>query len=199
MTPRNLSPAAEKLLGVAMQLFSERGYERTSVGEIQEAAGLTFGSGALYKHFPSKEAVLAEGVERFVDNARTERGMLEHLDAEPIAVALKAIADLAMASFSRDRDALRIVWRDLENFPQLLEMVRTDRIRRTFDEFSSWLEHQSDQGRLQPHDSQAMAAVALGSLAFFQILQFLMHDTPAGIDEDRFVTAWTQLLMSALT
>jgi len=198
MAPDNLSPAAERLLDVAMRLFSEKGYERTSVGEIQEAAGLTFGSGALYKHFPSKEAVLAEGVERFVDHARTERKMLGHLDTEPIAVALKAIADLSMASFSRDQEALRVVWRDLENFPLLQEKVRTERIRRTFDEFSAWLDHQSDLGRLQFHDSQALAAVALSSLAFFQILQFLMHDTPAGIDEDRFVTAWTQLLMSAL-
>jgi AcrR family transcriptional regulator len=199
MAEHNLSPAAERLLAAAMRLFSEKGYERTSVGEIQEEAGLTFGSGALYKHFPSKEAVLAEGVERFVESARTERKMLGDLDSEPIASALKTIADLAMASFSRDKDALRIVWRDLDNFPQLQEKVRTERIRSTFDDFSAWLEHQHDLGRLRSHDSRAVAAVALGSLAFFQILQFLMHDTPAGIDEDRFVTAWTQLLVSALT
>jgi AcrR family transcriptional regulator len=199
MTQRNLSPAAERLLAAAMRLFSEQGYEGTSVGEIQEAAGLTFGSGALYKHFSSKEAVLAEGVERFVENAQTERTQLADLDAEPIASALTAIANSAMASFSRDQDALRIVWRDLENFPQLQEKVRTERIRSTFDDFSDWLEQQHEAGRLQSHDSRAVAAVALGSLAFFQILQFLMHDTPAGIDEDRFVTAWTQLLVNALT
>jgi AcrR family transcriptional regulator len=199
MSQRNLSPAAERLLDAAIRLFSEKGYERTSVGEIQEEAGLTFGSGALYKHFPSKEAVLAEGVERFVESARTERKMLGDLDSEPIASALRAIAERAMVSFSRDQDALRIVWRDLENFPQLQERVRSERIRSTFDDFSAWLEHQRDLGRLQAHDSRAVSAVALGSLAFFQILQFLMHDTPAGIDEDRFVTAWTQLLVSSLT
>ena len=199
MSQRNLSPAAERLLAAAMRLFSEKGYERTSVGEIQETAGPTFGSGALYKHFPSKEAVLVEGVDRFVENARTERKVLGELDSEPIASALKAIADLAMTSFSRDKDALRIVWRDLDHFPELQEKVRTERIRSTFDDFSAWLEHQHDLGRLQDHDSRAVAAVALGSLAFFQILQFLMHDTPAGIDEDRFVSAWTQLLVSALT
>jgi hypothetical protein len=41
--------------------------------------------------------------------------------------------------------------------------------------------------------------VALGSLAFFQILKLLLHDTPAGIDEERFVHAWTQLLVAALS
>jgi AcrR family transcriptional regulator len=199
MTERNLSGAAERLLAAAMRLFAEKGYERTTVGEIQEAAGLTFGSGALYKHFPSKQAVLAEGVERFVETARTERRMLEALDEVPISDALMTIAQMAMSSFDRDSDALRIVWRDLESFPDLQEKVRTERIRATFDDFSAWLGHQADLGRLQPHDSQAVAAVALSSLAFFQILKFLMHDTPAGIDEERFVDAWTQLFMGALS
>jgi AcrR family transcriptional regulator len=199
MPPRNLSDAAERLLGAAMELFAEKGYERTTVGEIQEAAGLTFGSGALYKHFPSKQAVLAEGIERFVDSARRELGVLGSLDDRSVADAMTTIAELAMASFDRDSDALRIAWRDLESFPELQEKVRTERIRATFDDFAAWLAHQADAGRLIPHDSQAVAAVALSSLAFFQLLKFLMHDTPAGVDERGFVEAWTKLFVDALS
>jgi AcrR family transcriptional regulator len=199
MAERNLSDAAERLLTAAMRLFAERGYERTTVGQIQEAAGLTFGSGALYKHFPSKEAVLSEGMERFVESARTERRMLDALDNEPVSDALNAIAQMAMSSFDRDSDALRIAWRDLDNFPEIQEQVRTQRIRATFDEFSAWLKHQAELGRVRPHDSQAVAGVALGSLAFFQILKHLMHDTPAGVDEDLFVRTWTQLIAAALS
>jgi AcrR family transcriptional regulator len=196
---RQLSAAAERVLSAAMRLFAEKGYQRTTVGEIQEAAGLTFGSGALYKHFPSKQAVLAEGVERFVESARAERGMLGALDQKSFAEALTSIAEAAMLGFERDRDALCIAWRDLESFPDLQEKVRTERIRATFDDFSEWLQGQADSERVLPHDSQAVAAVALSSLAFFQILKFLMHDTPAGIDEDRFVCAWTQTIAAALS
>jgi AcrR family transcriptional regulator len=195
----NLSDAAERLLDAALRLFAEKGYERTTVGEIQEAAGLTFGSGALYKHFPSKQAVLAEGVERFVESARSERKVLEGLDDRDVSEAMTTIAKLAMSSFDRDSDALRIVWRDLDPFPELQEKVRMDRIRATFDDFAAWLGHEVELGRLRPHDHQAVAAVALSSLAFFQILKFLMHDTPAGVDEDRFVQAWTELFVEALT
>jgi AcrR family transcriptional regulator len=199
MPARNLSDAAERLLGAAMELFAEKGYERTTVGEIQEAAGLTFGSGALYKHFPSKQAVLAEGIERFVDSARSERRVLGSLDDRSVADAMTTIAQLAMASFDRDSDALRIAWRDLEGFPELQAKVRTERIRATFDDFAAWLAHQADAGRLVPHDSQAVAAVALSSLAFFQLLKFLMHDTPAGVGERGFVEAWTKLFVDALS
>jgi len=54
--PRTSGRAA--LVEVAARLFAERGFEATSVAEIQAAAGLAPGSGALYKHFASKRALL---------------------------------------------------------------------------------------------------------------------------------------------
>jgi AcrR family transcriptional regulator len=196
---RKVSEAAERLLDAAMQLFAKKGYERTTVGEIQVRAGLTFGSGALYKHFPSKEAVLAAGVDRFVESARSERKVLGALDREPISVALITLARLAMASFDRDRDALRIAWRDLDQFPALQEKVRTERIRATFDDFATWLGQQAEARGIEALDSQALAAVALSSLAFFQLLKHLLNDTPAGVDEERFVAAWAQCFGGALS
>jgi len=199
MTNGNLTPAAERLLNAAMHLFAEKGYERTTVGEIQEAAGLTFGSGALYKHFRTKEALLAAGIDRFVEAARTERKVLTALDDEPLADALGAIGHLAMSAFDKEKDALRIAWRDLDQFPDLQERVRSERIRATFDDFSSWLRHQADLGRVVLDDSQAVAAVALSSLAFFQLLKHLMHDTPGGMSEERFLDAWTTMIEAAAT
>jgi AcrR family transcriptional regulator len=194
MVDGNRTPAAERLLNAAMRLFAERGYDRTTVGEIQEAAGLTFGSGALYKHFPTKEAVLAAGVDRFVEAARTERKLLTELGDQPLLEALHAIGALAMAAFDRESDALRIAWRDLERFPDLQEKVRSERIRATFDDFSWWLRHQAASGRAEFDDAQAVAAVALSSLAFFQLLRHLMHDTPGGVSEERFLDAWTTMI-----
>lgn len=199
MSDRNLSPAAERILEAAMGLFAAQGYEKTTVGEIQEKAGLTFGSGALYKHFPSKEAVLTEGIERFVDHARSARATLDALDELTIPDALTSVARSAMATFATDQEALCIAWRDLEQFPALQEKVRSERIRATFDDFAAWLARQDAEGRISAHDSQAVAAVALSALAFFQLLHFLLHDTPGGLSEDRFVEAWSELFAYALT
>lgn len=182
-----------------MTLFAAKGYDGTSVGEIQEAAGLTFGSGALYKHFRSKEDVLVEGMERFVEHTRSQQQLFEGLDELAIPESLTAIATEAMASLAADRNALRIAWRDLEDFPELMEKVRTERIRATFDQFAAWLTDQDAEGRVSTHDPAAVAAVALSSLAFFQLLSFFLHDTPGGIAEDRFVTTWSELFSYALT
>jgi AcrR family transcriptional regulator len=54
--PRTSGRAA--LVEAAARLFAEQGFEATSVAEIQAAAGLAPGSGALYKHFASKQALL---------------------------------------------------------------------------------------------------------------------------------------------
>lgn len=46
------------LLRAASQLFRERGIDGVGVAEVAKAAGLTHG--ALYAHFPSKDALVAE-------------------------------------------------------------------------------------------------------------------------------------------
>ena len=52
----------ERILTEAARLFRERGFDRAGVADIMKAAGLTHG--AFYAHFPSKDALEAEAVER---------------------------------------------------------------------------------------------------------------------------------------
>lgn len=59
----------DRILKPAAALFRRRGYERTSVREIAEAAGIT--SGSLFYHFASKEdllvAVMLEGLQSITE------------------------------------------------------------------------------------------------------------------------------------
>lgn len=48
----------QQLIGAAAKLFREKGIASTGVAEIAGEAGLTHG--ALYKHFPTKDALAAE-------------------------------------------------------------------------------------------------------------------------------------------
>ena len=49
---------SDKILDAAILLFSERGYEGTSIKQIAQAVGLT--ESAIYRHFKGKEDLLAE-------------------------------------------------------------------------------------------------------------------------------------------
>ena len=54
----------EQLLGIAREVFAERGYEATSIEEIAERAGVT--RPVVYEHFGGKEGIHAVVVDREV-------------------------------------------------------------------------------------------------------------------------------------
>jgi AcrR family transcriptional regulator len=59
--PRWEPDARERIVTAALQLFSERGYDETTVAEIAQQAGLT--KSTFHRHFPDKRDVLAAGQE----------------------------------------------------------------------------------------------------------------------------------------
>lgn len=59
--PRWEPDARERLVAAALRLFSEQGYDNTTVAQIAESAGLT--KSTFHRHFPDKRDVLAAGQE----------------------------------------------------------------------------------------------------------------------------------------
>lgn len=59
--PRWEPDARARLVAAALQLFSDQGYDRTTVAEIAERAGLT--KSTFFRYFPDKREVLAAGQE----------------------------------------------------------------------------------------------------------------------------------------
>ena len=53
-------------------MFAEEGFSGTTITEVERRAGLSPGSGSFYRHFPSKEELLAAAVEREVVRVRAE-------------------------------------------------------------------------------------------------------------------------------
>jgi TetR/AcrR family transcriptional repressor of nem operon len=72
------------LLQAAGRLFNEKGFDGVGVAEVAKEAGLTHG--ALYAHFPSKDALAAEAFSDGIDQRlaamrRRKRTFKEYLDA----------------------------------------------------------------------------------------------------------------------
>ena len=191
------SRAADRILREAMRLFAERGYERTSIADIQAAAGLAPGSGALYKHFPSKEAVLAAGLDDFVAGAERARELIRTVPG-PADEALGILGRAAMRMLDDDRDVLRIMYRELDAFPALRDEVRERRMQGTYATLADWLRERHDRGELRVEDPEATAAVVLGAVTSFKLFQALLGDRPAGVDEDRFVRAWLRVMLHGI-
>ena len=56
-----MEPTQKKLLGIAAELFAERGFSAVSMREISRSAGIT--QAAIYHHFINKEALYVAAVE----------------------------------------------------------------------------------------------------------------------------------------
>ncbi len=127
----------QRLLAEATRLFAERGFDRTSVQEIVEAAGVT--KGALYHYFGSKDDLLHEVYARVL-RMQTER--LEEIAAGPGPVAerlYRAAADVVVSSI-QNLDDTKIFFRSIHQLsPEKQKTVRAER-RRYHEKFRSLLE-----------------------------------------------------------
>lgn len=98
---------------VALELFSTRGYEQTSLREIAERVGLTKAS--LYYHYPSKQALLLDLIRPLVDEWRATATHAESLRRTPANIrvvlgrCLDAVLDNRPAAGVFVRDAAAVV------------------------------------------------------------------------------------------
>jgi AcrR family transcriptional regulator len=147
----------EQILATAAELFATRGFHGVSVGDIGTACGVS--GPALYKHFASKDAVLAEMLvdisERLLAVGR------ERSEQAPDArSALAALVDWHV-EFALEHRALIVVQdRDWESLPaDAREQVRTLQ-RRYVDVWAGRLRELHDG--LTLGSARAMAHAAFG-------------------------------------
>ncbi|TPM37371.1 TetR/AcrR family transcriptional regulator [Mesorhizobium sp. B2-3-4] len=191
------STGRARLLREAIRLFAERGYDRTSVPDIQEAAGLSRGSGALYKHFASKEDLLATAIDQFVGTAKESQAELGETTLS-VDESARRLVESMLERLGANRDVLRILWRDLEHFPQLKALARGEIMQSTYLAVAEWLRQRQSEGDLRPHDSEAVAAVIVGSVAMFRVFEAIWGERVIDISDERFAAAWSDLLLGGL-
>lgn len=196
--PRGRPPSPEsrdRILGAALRLFAEQGYSATSVGEVQSAAGLSAGSGALYKHFSSKEELLAEGVERelvHLEGVRRARQLIP--DLADFRTELEILGRFILLELGAERDLLRILLKDGDRFPKLMADARRRLIEPAYEEFAAWMRSHVEAGRACADDIDALAAVALGAIVQYRAIEALLGAPPGGQDEEAFLQAWVKLV-----
>ncbi|MFK0266377.1 TetR/AcrR family transcriptional regulator [Streptomyces angustmyceticus] len=130
-------PVARRLLATATRLFAEQGYDRTSVQEIVDAAGVT--KGALYHYFGSKEDLLHEVYGRVLRLQQERLDRFADADA-PVEKRLRdAAADVVVTTID-NLDDTKIFFRSMHHLsPEKDKQVRAER-RRYHERFRALVE-----------------------------------------------------------
>ena len=84
----------DRIMKAALELFLTLGYQKTSIARIETEAGLVPRAGAFYRHFDSKQTLLAEIAKTYVSETPEGFGFESLRDygdtrSELVAIALK--------------------------------------------------------------------------------------------------------------
>lgn len=191
-----MSSRRDRLLTEGMRLFGEQGYAGTSVAQIEEAAGLSPGSGSLYKHFRSKQELLEAGVDRIIESRSSHLPPADRLPTDA-AERLRAAARAGLKRMDEDRDVSRLLFRGLDAFPELLSRFGDDEIRRAQRQTAAMLASLSAD-ETAPADWGAVASVLQGATAHYWLMRDLFGTHPTGVSEKRFVAALVAMTLALL-
>lgn len=188
----------DRIVEEAMRLFGEQGYMATTIIQIEKAAGLTPGAGGIYHHFPTKEAVLAAGIERQLGRLKALRDIRRVLTPlGDLTAELTLTARYILAELDNEAELLRILSSEARNRPRLLTDAVEQLVSSTFAGLAEWLAEQTDPP-LPRERAAAIAAVGLGALFSSRLLGHVLG-VQQEIDDEQLVRTWVQMLAGAIT
>ncbi len=151
----------EKILDVAIDLISKKGFEAVSIREIAREVGIRESS--IYNHFKSKDEILDTIIDYFkAEVARAsamDRGMDEMLDELGVEGYMVTVGKMFMGSLRKPR--IEKIWRIIS-----IELYRNKKIRDFFnrnmvmtgvDGWEATFRHMIEKKLVKPLDPRMMA------------------------------------------
>lgn len=188
----------DRLIEATLELVATRGFDGVSVGDIEAGAGLAPRSGALYKYFDSKLAVLEAGLERHLAAIAV---MDVDLAVAPLADAtaeIEAVARSLLAELDRERVMTNVIEREGDRFSGLRERMRQGISDRGYQIGSALVERWATSRKVEPIDHDALAVLLVGALINVRRSTWTFGAPPLGIDDDRIVAAFVALSIALL-
>jgi AcrR family transcriptional regulator len=191
------APTRERLVIEAMRLFSAKGFDATSVSQIEAAAGLAPGSGALYHHFKSKEALLDAGIDRQLDRRRAMQDIralfagLGDLHAE-----LTVLGRYLLTVVDEEIQLLQIAARTAAGRSARLDTAYAALVEGLNAELADWIAAWAPT--LTREDCAVLAALGVNGILGTRFATNLFHQPATQFSDDRYLTEWTQLLATRI-
>jgi AcrR family transcriptional regulator len=184
-------------MSAAMALFADRGFDGTSVGEIERAAGLAARSGALYQYFKGgKEELLRATIERELVAIDELGSVLDMLPLGDLQAELTLMARWNLSSLERRSQLSRFVRRDAARLPTDLRDTLYDRlVDQPYGLVVDWLRERLPNAERGP-DLYPLALILIEPMASYRSIRQTFGRVPDDIDAERFIAAWVQTALA---
>jgi hypothetical protein len=152
----------------------------------------------LYRHFRSKEEVLAAAVREHITRTSKQVSVtFQHasdIQDKPLVDRLRLAASMGMGKMREEADLIRVLFRDLDKFPNLVAEMREGIVNPLYDMITKWLSAQPEMAGMD-EDWDAIALALGGSIVNYWLASDALHEPPQRVDEERFIDAWARLAM----
>lgn len=191
------APTRDRLLTEAMKLFSDKGFEATSVSQIEAAAGLAAGSGALYRHFKSKDALLIAGIDRQLDR-RAAMSDIRALFAGlgDLRSELTVLGRYLLSVIDQETELLQIAARTPTGLSAHLDTAYAALVDGLTGELAGWIS--SWNPALAQPQCTTLAAVGVNSLLGARVATKIFRRNDTILVDADYLTEWTAVLASRI-
>ncbi len=180
----------ERIVTEAVRLFAAKGFSGTTVGDIEEAAGLAPRAGGLYKHFRSKEEVLSAAIDRHVHEMERIRARFDVMPLGDVRAELTLAAHWAIGELRAEQLVIKVVQKDGDRFPALVAEVHERIIAPGHAQAAELFTRVFAEAGIEDRDTRAHAAVAVGALVGYVLEHTMFGAVPGEVAEADFVNAW---------
>jgi len=182
----------ERILHAALQVFAEKGYHRALVDDIVRASRTS--KGAVYHHFPNKEALFLALVDEF--SARLAAAIAgavagAHGALGKVEAALRA----GLETFARHRELARILLLESVSLGPAYQAKRAEVHGRFAALIQAYLDQAAAEGSIPPLDTRVATLAWLGAVNEV-VIQWLHGGEPDLLTQ--VVPALTPMLLRSI-
>ena|ERR1700761_4288291 len=187
------APTRDRLVTEAMRLFGEQGYQATSITQIEAAAGLAPGSGALYHHFKSKEALLEAGIDRQLDRRHAMHDIRTlFAGLGDLRIELTMLGRYVLTVLDEETQLLQIAARTPPDQSPRLNNAYAALVEGLYAEVADWIKGWVPN--ISKQDATAMAAVGVDALLGKRATNTVFRVPATDMQDEDFIAEWTAML-----
>jgi AcrR family transcriptional regulator len=164
----------DRILQAALMVFAEKGYHRAAVDDIVRASQTS--KGAVYHHFPNKEALFLALVDDF--SARLAGAIAVAIDGTHGALAkVEAALRAGLHTFASNRELARILLLESVSLGAAYETKRAEVHARFGALIQGYLDQAVAEGSIPPLDTKVATLAWLGAVNEI-VVQWLSSGEP---------------------
>lgn len=175
----------ERLIDAALALFAAKGFEATTVGDVEGAAGFTPRGGTMYKHFSSKEELLQAALDHHVLITSSLRSLVDLLPLGDVGAETTLWVRYLLAELERHRDVTTLIEKEGGRSPVIADRFWDEIAQPGYQLGVDLFGKEILESRQEPWDLDALSVVLLGAVVNYRRAQWTFGHAPLDVSEER--------------